>query len=257
MTFKKQPGLSMLAATALLLFPCFAGAVIFERTHALSVSPLQIFNAPGGNTFEYGNGFFQAACGFDICSNDVEGLSLAVGDTLRIHTPLESTIILTDQAGGSELFRGFLLRTPFPNHESALDVSTIETSARVTFYGASGETLGTFSSVSSMPYWEYEHFGDDAARFGIENIVGDNFLTQGQSMEIGGWHYEMEILADPNGLLSNSEWPYASFGLRADSIQVGQFVGLSHPVPEPGSIALLAAGLIGVCFGRRRAMRSS
>jgi hypothetical protein len=216
--------------------------------YAVAVGQSQVYSVSDGNTWEYGNDLFGLACAGDGCNSN-EGMSLAVGDTLRISTTLTSTLILTDSAGGTELFRGFFLRSP----HSGTSASSIETSARVTFFDGSGGLMGTYSTVSSMPVWEYEHFSGDASRVGIENLIGDELLSLGQSMEVGGWLYELDVLADPNGLLSTSEWPWVSFGLKADSIQVGSR-SPSASVSEPGTLACFALGLFGISLtlrGRR------
>ena len=243
--------ISRLGFAFLLLFSISVHSAIIELDHGLPVNQSMIYGVFGGNTYEFGNSYFQGPCRPAVC--DVgEGMNLAVGDTVRIRTSLSTTMILTDLTDGPEFFRGFFLRSPFPNVQTALDVSSIETRGSVTFLDSSGEAISAFSSVASMPFWEYEHFDGDDARFGIEHILGDNFLSLGQSMEIAGWDFEMNILADPNGLLAGSEWPWPSFGLRADLIQVG--TPLQQPsksVPESGTLALMMVGLVGVCFGRR------
>jgi hypothetical protein len=68
---------------------------------------------------------------------------------------------------------------------------------------------------------------------GMENVMGGIFVSQGQTLEIRGWKFELSILKDPNGLLTNSEWPLVSFGLKPDNISIPPEPSNSVSVPEP------------------------
>jgi hypothetical protein len=220
-------------------------AITTVSGYTVAVGDNQLFEFPDGETWEYGN---------DLLNPDVNdsssGFSLAVGDSFRIDTRLTRSVILSDGVGEEELFRAFLLRSP----DRRDDVSSIQTSARVTFYGLNGEELGTIDSESTILSWPYEHYPGEQGNFGIEHILRGDIVEQGESIEIAGWLFELEILADPNGLLATSEWPWASFAFKADEIAIGDFTSPdSSAVPEPASLAIwIGIGIGGLACAARR-----
>jgi hypothetical protein len=123
---------------------------------------------------------------------------------------------------GSLYCAPFSLRFPA---NAKLDVSSIETSGRVAFYNASGASIGTLTNIPPPTTSPFTHFVGDNAKLGLESYMSGNLVNKGQTVAVRSWLVELSILKDPNGLLTNSQWPYFSYGIKAD--------GLSVPIPEP------------------------
>jgi hypothetical protein len=140
-----------------------------------------------------------------------------------------------------------------PLDHPPLKVSSIKTSARVTFHNASGAPIGTFAKLVTL--WPAMFPGVALANRAMESIMGADFVSQGQTLDIRGWQFKLSILGDPNGL-RRTEWPWVSFGLRADPMIPAVEPPL-HLIPIPEASLLLQGGIgpVGFAMWKRKVNR--
>lgn len=90
----------------------------------------------------------------------------------------------------------------------------------------------------------------EAARVDLPGILGDRLFFDVTGTEYGGWSLAGVLELNLNGTLSVTVSSLYGDFLLASSTLTGY--GLSRRVPEPGTLALFALGLLGVAFVHRR-----
>src|SRR5262249_22609183 len=114
----------------------------------------------------------------------------------------------------------------------------------------SGPLTGPFTPVtpfttSNPGFYNNEGVGQVLAQFG-PGMAAIDFFASGA---LGPHSGAVVLFSDPDAMVAGNDLTTANLDLILNALAL---IEAPTPVPEPGTIAILAAGLVGLAFVRRR-----